>query len=332
LRSARDFGEAISAAERARGGFKTLELQLNEAIALHATVQSIVREIEQALQSAGASEKALASKKALLTPSLAKARQDAEQALSLAREQMATGVRSSMVSLLTEARAIAQSAAVKYGQVLDAVIKLETRTHEARVAGAVTQAQEAFSFVDGGLASLDRLALEKPTAVPPRLAEERAALEKEIATARRRFEAAQQRRDLVGIEDAVRLATTMRTRVDTLISSFGPVSLVDRGVRPTLMEGARFYFAGEYQQALAALDPASLTDVPLQLHVHLLRAAAHYGLYVRSGEKDQSQRSQAAAEIEKVKQLSPDFQPDARVFAPRFISFFLTGEATAQRP
>jgi hypothetical protein len=125
------------------------------------------------------------------------------------------------------------------------------------------------------------------------------------------------------------VAVEMRARQDALISAFGPVTLIDRGVRSALIEGARQFLAGEHAQALATLDPAAVGDGPLQLHVHLLRAAAHYALFVRSGEQDQSQRTQAVAEIDKVKQIDPDFSPDARAFAPRFIAFFQATPAAA---
>jgi hypothetical protein len=88
------------------------------------------------------------------------------------------------------------------------------------------------------------------------------------------------------------------------------------------------FLEGEYEKVLTALDPArGLTDVPLQLHVHLFRAGALYGLFVRSGETNQQLRTQALAEIERCKQLNSAFQPDPRVFAPRFVTLYQTGGA-----
>jgi hypothetical protein len=101
------------------------------------------------------------------------------------------------------------------------------------------------------------------------------------------------------------------------------MTLTDRGVHPALAEGARLFFAGEYQQVLAALDPPGGfgADVPLQVHVHLFRAAALYTLFARSHESDQTLRTKALAEIEQCRQIDSAFQPDPRVFAPSFISF-----------
>jgi len=321
-RQERDFGDASTTAERARGALKALEQELAAAIAEHGTVQGLARETELALSTAEGIEKTLAAKKAFMTPALAAARQAASESAAQARSQMTAGVRASSVPMLSDARTTAQNASSKYREVLDAVVKLEARAHEKLVAEAVALAQDAFSFVDGGFASIDRLASEKPGAVKPEMTTEREALVKEAATVRRRFETAQRRGDVAGLQDAARLAGEVRTRLDALIRAFGPVTLVDRGVRAALIEGARLFFAGEYDQALAALDPATIGDGPLQLHAHLLRAAAHYALFVRSGERDQVRRAAAISEVAAVKQINPGFSPDARAFAPRFISFF----------
>jgi hypothetical protein len=78
---------------------------------------------------------------------------------------------------------------------------------------------------------------------------------------------------------------------------------------------------------LGALDTSELNQAPLQLHVHLFRAAALYHLFVRSGEKDETLRTQALSEIDTCKRISPGFVPDTRVFAPRFLAFFQTAAA-----
>ena len=76
----------------------------------------------------------------------------------------------------------------------------------------------------------------------------------------------------------------------------------------------------EAQHALERSN--ALADAPLQLHVHLFRAAALYHLFVRSGEKDQALRTRAVAEIDACKRLNSQFAPDSRAFAPRFIAFY----------
>ncbi|MGH9349144.1 MAG: hypothetical protein ACRD26_17955 [Vicinamibacterales bacterium] len=327
-RTERDFTDAAATAERARGLFKALETQLNAAIALNTTVQGAVREIEQMIRDAEANDRAIDGRKAILSGALVAARQEASAALGRARSQLSAGRNASSVPALTDARMLAQESLKGFRGVLDELTRIERRAVDDTLAEAAAQAQEAFSFVDGGFATFARLSAEKPTAVRPELVVERDSLEKQVATLRRRLEVAQRGRDVSGIEDTARLATEVRTRLDALIGAFGPVTIIDRGVRPELVEGARLFFAGEYQQALAWLDPARLQDVPLQLHVHLFRAAALYALYVRSGEADEAQRAQALAEIEKCKQLQSAFQPDTRAFGPRFVRFYENPHAT----
>lgn len=111
------------------------------------------------------------------------------------------------------------------------------------------------------------------------------------------------------------------------MTSFGPVTLRDRGVHAAVEDGARLFFDGEYLQVLSALDASDLEDAPFQLHVHLFRAAAVYHLFVRSGEKDRALRTRAVAEVEACERLNAAFTPDPRAFAPRFLELFQNAAA-----
>jgi hypothetical protein len=95
--------------------------------------------------------------------------------------------------------------------------------------------------------------------------------------------------------------------------------------------GARAYFAGDYQQVLAALaDPAAAeANGRLRVHAHVFRAAAYYALFVRSGEVDDTLRRSAVTEIAACRQIDPAFAPDPQAFGPRFVSFF---EAVVRAP
>jgi hypothetical protein len=320
----RDFSEASNAAERARTGFKTVQTDLGTVIDRSKTVQAITHETEQALEAADGIERTVAGKKAFLTPALIVAVQTAQDTAARGRSEMTAALRAFNEAGAIQARALGQDALGKFQAVLDALRKRE----DALVSEAVAQAGEAFSFLDAGFASFDRLAAERPDGVSPEMILERDTLQKAAAAAQRRHESAKRSREIPRLREATGLATEVRTGLDRLIARFGQVRITDRGVREALVEGARQFFAGEHAQALATLDPSTLGDGPLQLHAHLLRAAAQYALFVRSGERDQSLRTQAADEIDKVKQISPDFAPDSRVFSPRFIEFFRTGSAS----
>ncbi len=149
---------------------------------------------------------------------------------------------------------------------------------------------------------------------------------KQIDALRRRFERARKAEDLSSLTETTRLTLEAQNGVDGLIKTFGPITLRDRGVHESLEEGVRLYLNGEYQQALSALEPLSgQSDLPLQMHAHVFRAAALYALFVRSGESNAQLRTDALAEIARTKQLNSSFQPSPRAFSPRFLSLYQTG-------
>jgi hypothetical protein len=155
-------------------------------------------------------------------------------------------------------------------------------------------------------------------------------LQKDLTTARRRFDSARKSENIQGVQESIRLATDARMRIDALVKMLGPLSLRERGVVAALEDGARYYLEGQYQKALDTLGPpGQLNNVLLQVHVHLFRAASLYALYLSSGQSNQALRDQAAAEVQRCREIDPAFQPSPRAFSPRFISFYQTGVATA---
>jgi hypothetical protein len=328
-RAERDFTEANAATERARGILATLAAQLDTAIARDQSAQGVAAEVEQTLQMGQEQDRAIESRKALLTPPLVAARQAANVDLGRTRSQLIAAKATSSIVTLNEMRSLAQDALGRLRRVLEEIAKIEKRAGDTRLTEALSAAQEGFSFVDGAFATLDARAGAKPSAVTPGMTLQRDALKVQYAALRRRFEAARRASNAAAIEQAMRGATDIRAQLDAIIALFGPVTIIDRGVRPELAEGARLFFAGDYEQVLAWLEPARLGEIPLQLHMHLFRGAALYALYVRSGETDQARRAAALAEIEACKRLNPTFEPDPRAFAPRFISFFHTANAPA---
>ena len=200
---------------------------------------------------------------------------------------------------------------------------------ERRLGTVLQAAQEAFSFVGGSVAALDRRAAERVGGLPADVEAKRQTLDKLLAVERRRFEAARKASDVAALETVTRRAHGIRTEIDTLVASFGPPTLADRGVHPELLEATRLYTTGNYAEALTTLDRLP-GDVPLQLHAHLFRAASLLALYQRSGGKDDSLQSRARAEVDQCKQLDAAFAPDVRMFSPRFVAFYR--EAARRRP
>jgi hypothetical protein len=325
-RSAADFAEATAAADRAAGLLRSLDATLKAAIDNRTSVRGQTEAVKDLIGAAEAADRSLDTIGENLPPALAATRANARAMLTRSRESLQESVSTSNTASANEALKYAQDASGLFKQVLDQIKAGARQALEQRLGEALALATEAFSFVDASFATLDRLAAAKPDLVRPEMAGERDAAQKQLDALRRRFERARRGEDVAGIQEVARLTAEGRGRLDALIKSFGALTLRDRGVHASLEAGARAFFDGEYQAALTSLDRANTpTDVPLQVHVHLFRAAALYALYVRSNERDESLRMQALAEIERCKQLNPAFVPAATAFGPRFIDFFNQG-------
>ena len=324
-----DFTESKNASARATTVLRPLESRLGAAINTRTLIAQQSTETQQVLVGAETSDKAVDAAKIAIPPALATSRDSARALIARARERLALAEKTQNATNAGEALRMAHEASDAIGKVLEQVNKLARGEFELRLQQAVAAASEQFAFVGNSFATLERLVAEKPGMMLPAMSSERAALVKEQSGLQRRFDNARRTENLTGIQDAMRLALEARTRIDALIKAFGPATLRDRGVHAALEEGARLYFAGEYQQALSSLDPlGSASDVPLQVHVHLFRAASLYALYARSGETNQSLRSNVLAEIQRCKEIDPAFQPNPRAFSPRFLSLFQNAGAS----
>ena len=327
-RSAADFNESRAATGRATGILRGLESSLNASIENVSFIQRQVREVDQLIAGAENADRAIDGVKVELTPELGASRQNGRDLVARARERLRTAEKTQSAATANEGLRAAQDATTVFNQVLDAATRLARAAVERELGEVLAAAAEAVSFLDTSFATLERLVAEKPTVATPDMTTKREALLKRVNTIRRRFDTANKTQNAGGLREAARLAVEARTELDTMIASFGPVTLRDRGVHEALEQGARLFFAGEHQQALTTLDSEALADAPLQMQVHLLRAASLYHLFVRSGEKDPALRARAVSEIETCKRIDPNFQPDPRAFAPRFLSFYQNTVAT----
>ncbi len=328
-RSQSDFNDASAATERAKRILGTIETNLNAAVYARLSVQGQARDVEQAIGTADAYDRAIEGKKVTLTQSLAAARQEGRDAMTRARDRLSAGVKASSTSMLTESRGFAQDAASRLKQVLDELTRLERDALQRQLTEAAARAQEAFSLVDGAFVTLEDRATQRPALMRPDMAAERETVQRQVASVRRRFDAARKADNVSAIVEVTRLIAEAANRLNALISAFGPMTIIDRGVPAALAEGARLFFAGEYRQAVSALNPSDgfAAELPLELHVHLFRAAASYALFLQSREADQTLLKQALDEVNRCKQINPAFEPDPRAFTPRFIGFFHNGSA-----
>jgi len=330
-RSAADFAEVRAASERATAKLKPLEEALNAAIDNVASIKTRITEALQAIDTADTIDKSIDGVKATLNDQMVASRKAGRDQLALARTQLTAAQKTQNVAAVNDAMKYVQSATGSFNQVFD-FAKKQVRTElERRLGEAVRSADEAFLSVSALMETMNRRAAQTPDKITPEITGQRDALQKKIDAQRSRYERVRKSEDLVGLADVTKQTLGAQSALNQLIQAFGPLTLRDRGVHAALEDGARLFFDGEYQKALTALDPSSgVTDASLQVHVHLFRAAAFYGLFVRSGETRQDLRTQAIAEIDQCKQISSSFEPDARVFAPRFITLYKTGGAASQ--
>ncbi len=325
-----DFAESRTIAVRAANVLRPVEAKLIAAIGTRKQLELQVAETHKVLDGADVISNSIDALKITLPPNLVTARDGAHTIVSRARERLGQAEKTENTTTGAEAVRLAYEAADAFTKVLDQAKKLEREESGQRLQQALAAATEQFSFVGNSLATLERLVAEKPTTMSSDMSSQREAIVKEYSALQRRLDNARRNENFNGVQDAMKLAVEARTRIDALIKMFGPATLRDRGVNEALEQGARHYLAGEYQQALISLEPlVTRTDVPLQVHLHLFRAASLYALYVHSGEKDQALRNNALAAIQRCKEIDAAFRPDPRAFSPRFLSFFQNADAQA---
>lgn len=331
-RSASDFAEAKGASERAMVKLKPLEDSLNTAIANFATAQDKLRDLQKEIENAENADYSIDAAKGALTEQMAGSRKAGRDQLAQARTQFAAAQKTQNAATIAEGMKSAQNATKAFTQVIEQLRKIVVATTNQRLAEAIKVADEAFLSVSALMETMNRRAAQTPDKMTPEMTNARDALQKRIDAQRSRYERVRKTGDLNGLADVTRQTMEAQGTLNTLIQAFGPLTLRDRGVHAALEEGAHQFFDGEYQKALTALDPSTgVADASLQLHVHLFRAASLFGLFVRSGETRQELRTQALAEIEQCKQINSSFEPDSRVFAPRFITLYKTGGAAASQ-
>jgi hypothetical protein len=330
-RLASDFNESKAASERAIAILRPLESSVNAAIEALSSTQRLSKEVEQTIAGAEETNNAIEALKSALTDAMQNTRKSGREQLTQARDRLTVGQKTQNPAAVGEALKYAQSASTLFAQVLDQAKKVARGAFEQQFGEAIRAADEAFSRISSAITTLDKRSSQRPDVVQPEMTSTRTSLEKQIGQLLRRFDRARKAEDLASLAETTRLAAQVQVGLDTLIGSFGPLTLRDRGVVAPLEEGARLYLGGEYQQALSALEPlVGQSDVPLRIHAHVFRAASLYALFVRSGESNQQLRTQALAEIAQSKQLNSSFQPSAKVFGPRFLGLYQTGGATSE--
>lgn len=91
-----------------------------------------------------------------------------------------------------------------------------------------------------------------------------------------------------------------------------------------LLSGARAYFDGQYERAVALLARPAATRGRAAAQSLLLRSAARYALFKVGGETQEELRRLAALDAAASRQADATLQPDREAFSPEFVDFFRT--------
>jgi hypothetical protein len=315
--------ESGAASDSALGRLNALDKLVRAELETVQTITAQAREVEQFIASIEGVDQRVSAAGAKLAPNVTKSRESARDLIREAKEKLNTGRRARNVATITEARSSAQQAEKLFVEVEKAASDLIRKDQEARFQSASSVAGDILLSVETLLSRLDTRAAQQPREVTPEAAAEREKVRASLVRVRRRLDDARGRQDTAGVQQAVTAANQARQEIETMLTAFGPLTLEDRGVAAPLQNAVRSYLNGEYQQAIAVLDSASIeTFGAMAIHAHVVRAAALYTLYLRSGEQDPSLLRRATTAATTARSMQPGFAPDPRVFSTRFLEFY----------
>ena len=323
-----DFAAARTFAARAADTLKPLEARLKVAGNARAAIALQSAAVTQILDGAETTDRAINALNATLSDEMVKLRTNARNQIKTARASLVAAEKTQSTAAVLEAQRTAQDAADGLGKILGDLTKLARADVQRRLQNALAAAQQQLSFVVAAFANLEQLVAENPAMMTPSMEKDRARLRDADKALQGQFANARATENIAGLQDVAGTAKQMKVAIDGLIKAFGPVLRPEPGLLElnlALQNGAGLYFAGRYQEALAALAPLLTADIPLKLHVHLFRAAALYAQYVLGGATNQKLRDDAREAIQRCKELDSRFQPSSRAFSPRFIAFFQSG-------
>jgi hypothetical protein len=328
--------EASEGAARASALAVTLRTELTQVATTKRTVQEALADLEKTIEQGYGLDRSIENKRAFLNDSLSASRQRGLQALANAR-RVANAAKvagpDASPTAVAEARSLTATTNAQLQKLFDDLVGLETKAASDRNASALRFSRERFRLADQAIGTFDARVKARGV-VDPALTSERQAIGRRLAAGRRQLEAAATSGAAEAIEEATKIADRERTRLIEMTSTFGSLTLEERGVNTRLAEATRLFLGGEYDRVLTVLQPAEPFPANMIFleHVHVLRAAASYAQYLKTGGSDAALAGAARAEIATLKALDPGFQPDTRAFSPRFLDFFRTVPAAATPP
>jgi hypothetical protein len=256
--------------------------------------------------------------------SSARARADAQ--VASARDKIKTARTTQNDATLAEAAGLAVSADKTYLQARNEIEALIKAGVDRDLQLAQTQMQNTLTGLDARASDIAAALGNQPA--PGKNAKDFEAAQRGLDRARQAFDRAMRARDLVAARAAVQLTPRLASQLDALAAALA----VEAPALPgALRAAAQAFFDGSYTDAVRLLpaDQVAAIDQRFRIHGHVVRAAALFALYQRTGGTDASLRDQAQQEVQQSHALDPSFQPNPSAFSPRFLAFF-RGAGSAQ--
>ena len=332
LRRAQDLMDARAAAANALREFQASRQPLDALIASVSSFLTKVRAAETevaALEAAGQSlEALLRGSPVRVAPSDATtaARTRADGLVVSAREKLRNARQTQTEPPLTEALAFTANAARTYQQARNEIEALIRAAVDRELQLVQTQMQNTLTALEARASDI-AAALDTQPSPPGTAAKDLETAQRGLVRARQSFDRALRARDLGAARAAVQATPRVASQLDALAAALAVAAPSLPGV---LRAAAQAFFDGSYADAVRLLpaDQVAAIDQRFRIHGHIVRAAALFALYQRSGGADASLREQARREVEQSRALDPAFQPNPAAFSPRFLAFF--SGATAQ--
>lgn len=99
----------------------------------------------------------------------------------------------------------------------------------------------------------------------------------------------------------------------------------------SLRDAAEAFLRGDYADVVEKLADAELGGGRTRAHAALLLAASRFALYLEGGEAEPALLETAAQDVRRCRESDAGLRPSARLFSPRFLSFFEERAQVAQR-
>ena len=329
-RAAAEFTELTNTTRRVFAILGGVDKDLLAASAARADYRTRLANLDREIEDANGVDRSIENKRSVLTDGLAATRQVGREALGRARKASEAAHAAAAPGSIAEGLTAVGTATRLFREVLNEAIEIERRDNVARLAQELRAVRQKFSLLDGGFKNFDKRAAAAPA--DSQLAAGRQALERRMRAGMQTLNAAAKDGNAAAIQAAGKAADQISVELDRMLKTFGPLTIVERGVPEALANGARRFLTGDFTGALADLAPEGgfPADTPFLDHVYVFRAAARYELSLRAGADAPSHLSEARAAVATMVGLNPTFEPDPRAFSPRFREFFRSARANAQ--